>query len=515
MNKLSNHYHMIRNKLCFWRIEKPWCTEKFWRTEKLAEAGRADRSLRGISVPEKSGALLLLLLSVLLSASCAEKPGMEPAQGSGAEMTGSAAQEDTVSENGEGSGGENDADGGGGAGESDSADGRGGTGESDSADGRGGAGESDGANDRGGAGENDGANKSGGTEKNAAADRSDGHNENGAGVTSGDARWSEQFGENCIASQTFEVELSEYEGSVCFVPFAPAGEENDFSMQIVKDGEALTEISPYVPEALSNQDFGSLDAVTFYDVNYDGNTDMILIETYGDTTFVAVYYGYAAEAEGDRSFFMVQEELSVNLSEQLEQPTIPEIRRLLSGGKKNGEFSDYREAYEAVSRLCEWEGTKDITYDLIYFDEDDIPELVAGVAGYYVSMYTYSGGKVYTLMDRWAYGAMGNSGYEYVPYKNSLRNYNSDYAGAILYTTYMSANQYHTLETIVEIKTMNFDDVNQNGFPDEDEAGSIGRYGVSYINDRVVSDAECAAYSAGEYKYIKGAMDVEALKAKL
>ena len=87
--------------------------------------------------------------------------------------------------------------------------------------------------------------------------------------------------------------------------------------------------------------------------------------------------------------------------------------------------------------------------------------------------------------------------------------------GAILYTTYMSVSQNHVLETVVQIKTVNFDDVNQNGIPDEEEAGSIGRYGVNYINDKEVSDAECAAYSAGEYEYIEGIMDVEALRTKL
>ena len=40
-------------------------------------------------------------------------------------------------------------------------------------------------------------------------------------------------------------------------------------------------------------------------------------------------------------------------------------------------------------------------YNLIYFNDDDIPELVVGVNGYYTSLYTYSDGKVYTLMDHW------------------------------------------------------------------------------------------------------------------
>ncbi len=100
-----------------------------------------------------------------------------------------------------------------------------------------------------------------------------------------------QFGENCISDQTFEVELSEFQGKVYFVPFLPSSQDGEFSMQIIQDGEVLEEIRAYVPERLKEESFKSLDAVSFYDVNYDGNTDLVLIETYGNFMFTAVYYG--------------------------------------------------------------------------------------------------------------------------------------------------------------------------------------------------------------------------------
>ncbi|MEG1658811.1 MAG: hypothetical protein RR288_07085, partial [Oscillibacter sp.] len=49
---------------------------------------------------------------------------------------------------------------------------------------------------------------------------------------------------------------------------------------------------------------------------------------------------------------------------------------------------------------------EDMKYDLIYVDADTIPELVADQSGYFVSVYSVSGGKLYTLMDFWPYGAM-------------------------------------------------------------------------------------------------------------
>ena len=138
-----------------------------------------------------------------------------------------------------------------------------------------------------------------------------------------------QFGENCISDQTFEVELSEFQGKVYFVPFLPSSQDGEFSMQIIQDGEVLEEIRAYVPERLKEESFKSLDAVSFYDVNYDGNTDLVLIETYGNFMFTAVYYGGSLE-DGQNGYFNIQEQLSENLSNQVEPLSIPKIRECLS-----------------------------------------------------------------------------------------------------------------------------------------------------------------------------------------
>ncbi len=325
-----------------------------------------------------------------------------------------------------------------------------------------------------------------------------------------------RFGESCIAEQTFETELSEYDGPVFFVPLAPSDENPEFTVRLMQGEEILAEIPPFVPDSLSGQAFKSLDAVSFYDVNYDGNTDVVWIATYGTAGAASVYYGYGRDTEDSAPYFVAQEALSAQISSQVTPLTVPEIRRSLSGGKKNGQFASYQEAYRAVSRLCDLEDTEGMMmYDLIDFDGDDIPELVAGVNGFYTSLYTYSGGTVYTVMDGWRYGVMGNAGYEYQPGKNRLRNYNNDYAGAIVYATYMEMDDSHTMKTVAEIKTVNFDDANQNGMPDEDEMNSIGCYGISYINGREAAPEECAALDAGEYVFIQGTKRFEELKDAL
>lgn len=337
------------------------------------------------------------------------------------------------------------------------------------------------------------------------------------------AAMKERFGENCIAEQCFEVELNGCEGEVWFVSFAPSEDDPEFHAQVIRDGEVLAKISPYLPAGVSGKSFSSLDAVSFWDVNFDGMTDIVMIETYGDQQFAAVYYGnyYKISDESEACSFRCMEELSDYISAQAEGPlTVSGIRSILTGGKRNGEFGGYAEGYEAVINLSKMEQgeepDEDFLYDLIYVDEDEIPELVSGKIGYYVNLYTYQEGTVYTLMYDWGYGAMGNSGYAYAPRENSLRNYNADQAGAIMNTYYMCINEQHTIETPVWIETYNFDDTNGNGWMDEEE--SVGE-GAVYINGKKASEEEIADvyafYDMGEYQYIEGRMTAAEVRRAL
>lgn len=93
------------------------------------------------------------------------------------------------------------------------------------------------------------------------------------------------------------------------------------------------------------------------------------------------------------------------------------------------------EAYVNKMTECILEDAE-TTFELIYVDEDDIPELAAGRRGFYVSVFTYGENGLTTVMDQWTYGAMGIAGYEYSPYNNVMRNYDADYAGQILWLNY-------------------------------------------------------------------------------
>lgn len=94
--------------------------------------------------------------------------------------------------------------------------------------------------------------------------------------------------------------------------------------------------------------------------------------------------------------------------------------------------AECKQAYlEIVNSLSE--ENSDVTFSLIFFDDDDTPELLAGVTGSYLSMYGYHDGKVVAIMDSWPYGSAGNDGYSYVERRGIVYNVNTEYSGLIAY----------------------------------------------------------------------------------
>lgn len=156
------------------------------------------------------------------------------------------------------------------------------------------------------------------------------------------------------------------------------------------------------------------------------------------------------------------------------------------------------------------------TYDLIYFNNDSIPEFIVGIDGYWVSMYTYDKKKkkVYTVMDRWGYGAGGNPGYEYLPKKNTLLNYNSDHAGAERYVFCGKMKNHKIVDRNKKTLVMKqYIDKNHNGYPDDGEYTEKTYY---YYGKKKVSKKRFNSYiKSGKYKYIIGRMSYKKMKKKL
>lgn len=172
---------------------------------------------------------------------------------------------------------------------------------------------------------------------------------------------------------------------------------------------------------------------------------------------------------------------------------------------------DYREAYSAkVTELSEADDS--IQFALIDLIDNGVPELVADNPGYYVSVYTWVDEEVVTLMDQWGYGAGGNNGYQYLPGQNVIRNYNMDYAGAVIYESYMEVNSDYEITSISdeELSIWRLKDTNNNGMIDEDDEYTDEP--TYYCNGVEVSEEEYASYQiTGDYEPINGNMSADAM----
>lgn len=155
-------------------------------------------------------------------------------------------------------------------------------------------------------------------------------------------------------------------------------------------------------------------------------------------------------------------------------------------------------------------------YALIKFNNDSIPELVVEDPGYWVSMYTYNNKtkKVYTVMDKWAYGIGGNTGYSYLPKKNCLFNVDNDMAGAIQWFFYGKMKNYQIVDRNKKsLRIYMFNDKNKNGYPDKGEATGKDYY---YYGDKKVSKKTFNSHCVkGKFKNLGGTMSYGKIKSKL
>jgi len=178
--------------------------------------------------------------------------------------------------------------------------------------------------------------------------------------------------------------------------------------------------------------------------------------------------------------------------------------------------ADYARAY--IDKINELEKESKLEYDLIYLNDDDIPELVAGESWYYVSVYTYDSGELFLIMDNWGYGAMGNSGYDYIPKKNIIRNYDSDLAGMIVYESYFRVDENYEVQPYYDeiLSTWMFKDINNNYTPDDGEYDENDPKSYFYFGDKEITREEYESYVIqGNYELIIGKESASEMIARL
>ena len=202
---------------------------------------------------------------------------------------------------------------------------------------------------------------------------------------------------------------------------------DDAELEYRIDGEKICTINDSLPYAIK--------AIKACDFTIDGVIDLIIVgmDAFNNERFW-LYSGNAPEYKGDSFSFRAEEEIKKYVVQNLSGEYTPEsIEKIITNGVENGSFSSYSEAYKAVIRLDELRGSE-YSYNLVYLNEDDEPELVkdAGM----LNVYSFSNGTVTQPMVNSAYGVGGCVYYEYAPYKNYLRTFGHDTEeyGNTLYT---------------------------------------------------------------------------------
>ena len=140
----------------------------------------------------------------------------------------------------------------------------------------------------------------------------------------------------------------------------------------------------------------SIDEIGFADTNLDHMNDLIVIgrSENGKGAFIvesengSMRLKNAEDSEEMRTF-------SVNVTNSIPENelSVESVKNLIFGKEYDGTFKTWQEAYRIMTSI---EGLHyDYTnFDLIYFDDDDIPELIVGVISP-VKMYQYEDGQIY------------------------------------------------------------------------------------------------------------------------
>lgn len=290
--------------------------------------------------------------------------------------------------------------------------------------------------------------------------------DNGYMVKSMYINWEE--GNN--SAQTFDVDLPMFDGQCRLISWDGNPDNNeDAKILLTVDGnyECGSTIGTDDNFEDSHLHIKTISAIGLFDFNADGRKDIEVIgkdwEGNDALALLKCETGY-----DDNYYFSLQPSASNLILSQIKgELTIPNLKAELLGDNKSGTIDNWKDAFKLVARFTS--DNEDLRYNLVYIDNDDIPELVVDRTGYELSVYKFSKGIAQPVIEEWGYGAFGNHGYDYAPKKNCIRNYNSDYAGAIMYTSYASIHDNGEVVADYEVKTMNFKDLDGDGYPSTEE----------------------------------------------
>ncbi|MBO4807751.1 MAG: hypothetical protein J5537_01830 [Lachnospiraceae bacterium] len=274
---------------------------------------------------------------------------------------------------------------------------------------------------------------------------------------------------------TMDATLSQYgSGTTLTITSETTEDGNDLStMTVFKDGK---EVAKNRLVFIVNRDdkfvsfgFDQIDEIGFADCTMDGNDDIIVIGQTERGKEVAICEWEKRYSEEYNDSFYSNDMLSDSMEKVLGNDlSVATVTKAICGDSYTGSFASYKEAYTAAANLAKLKYGEDVKFSLMYFNDDDIPDLLMSVPSL-ISLYMYDNAGIHCPIYEWPFGAGGNAGYDLLTKHAAVANFDHDYAGLIGYETYMIMNEKYEMKTAYYSECFNFDDLNDNGVPDPEE----------------------------------------------
>ena len=189
-------------------------------------------------------------------------------------------------------------------------------------------------------------------------------------------------------------------------------------------------------------------------------------------------------------------------------------------------YDTYMEAYLYLLDMYEQVYGDGFTCSLIDYDVSLELELLIDIDKE-LTLYTYETeyGRLYKIIDKLDYGQFSSGEYEYTHISHAVTRVDKEYDGLIMYETVLlyaldvseeNMDTCNLRENIYNLRQTFFDDVNENGIPDEGEATGE-EYIRYYVNDKRVYGLEYynAARPQGDKYPFKGELSLHETRLEL
>ena len=337
---------------------------------------------------------------------------------------------------------------------------------------------------------------------------------------SNEIRWDD----HCDEKLTMDVTLPQYDKPIHVVTYNE--DPINASVVLVKDGKSI--IKGHDNNQLSilkgciffdePMDYYEVCSLDFFDFNADGLKDLAVIQNSPYGKFFRLLN--ASPNNGDFSLFAELDEESV--SKITSTFSIDSFKTILLADNGEGKKNDYKQAYAQITHV--YESLFDsLKYDLIYADDDDIPELVIE-KGSVISLYTYKNNMPYCLMHDEFNSFFDPAGtYDHCFYAPKKDIYyimsGNQYHDNAVDKTYLSKDENAELQTLFKVRNLKSDV--KPSTPEALESAKDNAGITEYENetDKKMTTDEIKAmvnlYDSYEKKELAGTMDYDTLLTQL